>query len=139
AVLADPPHPLRVEAAQGHRVHRLPAELAHVLVFEALVLAVEAALELGPRATLELQPARRLPDQAGQEVGPLAERLRLEAHPDEVLDDVGLDQGAVDVEHGQHVASPGALADGLEADVAGLRRRGAPGRLLALANPGLGP
>jgi len=46
-VLPDPADALRVEAAQGHLVHRLPAELLHVLVLETLVLAVEAALELG--------------------------------------------------------------------------------------------
>ena len=132
-VLPDPPHAFGIDAAKGHRVERLAAKSLHHLRVEPVVLAIEAALKLRSRASLQEEPARPFAKHVRHEGGPVLEWLRAEAHPQEVLHDVGLDERSVDVEHSQHVIAAGATLD-RRADRAGLcLGRGAPARLLALA------
>ena len=135
---SDPADAFRVEPLQRHLVERLAPEALHVLVVEAAVLPVEVPDELGPRAPLEREPAGSAPRDVGEECRPLGERLRFQAHPDEVLDDVGLDQRAVDVEDGDHVGPAFAPLDLLQRQVLVWRRRCAASRLLAPAGDGIG-
>ena len=128
-VLSNPPHALRIDSPQCHRVERLPPESLHDLVVEPVVLTVKAALKFGTRPPLEIQPAWRLARHLGHERRPLVDWLRAEAHPEEVLDHVGFDQGSVDVEHSQHITPAGAPLQG-RANRARLRLgRGASARL----------
>ena len=138
-VLADAPHAVRVDAAQGHGVESLTPEPAHHRGVQAVVLAIEAALELGAGAAFEVEPARRLAQHPRHERRPFVERLRAQPHPQEVLDDVGLDQRAVDVEDREHVA---AARPALHCRPHRARLgpgRGRAGGLLALARRRLGP
>src|SRR5260370_4329224 len=104
-VLSDPAHALWVDAPKRHGVERLASKTFHHLVVESVVLAIEAALELGARPPLEIQPARRLARHLRHERRPLVDRLGAQAHPEAVLDDVGLDQRSLDGENSEHVAA----------------------------------
>src|SRR5438309_678920 len=97
-VLPDPPHAFGIDAAKGHRVERLAAKSLHHLRVEPVVLAIEAALKLRSRASLQEEPARPFAKHVRHEGGPVLEWLRAEAHPQEALHDVGLDERSVDDE-----------------------------------------
>src|ERR1700682_6277134 len=91
-MLADPPHAFGVDPAKRDRIESLSPQSLHHLVVEPVVLAIKAALELRSRPALQVEPARRFAKHLCHETGPLIDRLRAQAHPEEVLDDVGLDQ-----------------------------------------------
>src|SRR6266851_920980 len=138
-VLPNPAHALRIDAPERHGIERLAPETLHDLVVQPVVLAIEAALELGARPPLEVEPARRLPRHLRHESRPLVHRLRPQAHPQEVFDDVGLDQRPVDVEHREDVGAAGALLDGGANGIGLWLGRRATARLAALARDRLRP
>ncbi len=110
-VLANAAHTLGIHASQRDRVQRLASQPPHDLVVETVVLAIEGALKFSARAALQVEPSRGLAQHLGHERGPILERLRAQAHPQEIFDDVRLHQRAVDVEHRQHIGPPGAPLD----------------------------
>ena len=111
-VLANPAHALGIDTPERDGVQGFTAEAFHDVRVEAFVLAVEASLELRARPPLEIEPSRPLAQDVREERRPVLQRLRAKAHPQEVLDNVGLHEGAVDVEHSQHIGAAGPAFDG---------------------------
>ena len=97
----DPGDAGRERLGQQQVVEEVPAVVAQAGHRGALVAAVEGAQEVAPVAAVEGQQRRGLGQQVGHEGGPLAGGQVPGGQPGVGVDDVGGDQGVLEVEGGQ--------------------------------------